>query len=41
VVIGSAIVRLIEETSQLHERAAARFLRPFVEILHGKPRPGE
>ncbi len=41
VVIGSAVVRLIEETSQLHERAAARFLRPFVEILHGKPRPGE
>ncbi|MFB3784847.1 MAG: tryptophan synthase subunit alpha [bacterium] len=41
VVIGSAVVRLIEETTQLHERAAARFLRPFVDVLHGKPRKGE
>jgi len=36
VVIGSAIVRLIEETTQLHDRMVAQFLRPFVEILHGE-----
>ncbi|HOJ62412.1 MAG TPA: tryptophan synthase subunit alpha [bacterium] len=41
VVIGSAVVRLIEETSQLHERIAARFLRPFVDVLHGTPPSGK
>jgi len=35
VVIGSAIVRLIEETTQMHDRVTAKFLRPFVEALHG------
>ncbi|RJP26095.1 MAG: tryptophan synthase subunit alpha [Candidatus Omnitrophota bacterium] len=34
VVIGSAIVRLIEETDQLPERMVAIFLRPFVDGLH-------
>ncbi len=34
VVMGSAIVRLIEETNQMHERAVANFLRPFVNVLH-------
>ncbi len=34
VVVGSAIVRLIEETNQMHERVVAKFLRPFVDILH-------
>ncbi len=36
IVMGSAIVRKIEETSQMQERAVAEFLRPFLEVLHGK-----
>lgn len=34
VVMGSAIVRLIEETGHLHERVVAKFLKPFVDALH-------
>lgn len=36
VVIGSAIVRLIEETNQMHDRATAKFVKPIVDILHGE-----
>lgn len=35
VVMGSAIVRLIHDTPHLHERVVAKFLRPFVDSLHG------
>ncbi len=34
VVIGSAIVRLIAETNEMHDRACAKFLKPFVDRLH-------
>lgn len=34
IVIGSAIVKILEETGQLHETEAARFLKPIAEILH-------
>lgn len=34
VVMGSAIVKLIEETDQLHERAVAKFLKPIADALH-------
>ncbi|MBI1389334.1 MAG: tryptophan synthase subunit alpha [bacterium] len=34
VVIGSAIVRLIGETAELHERVTARFVKPYIEALH-------
>lgn len=36
VVIGSALVRLIEETDQMPDRMAAKFLKPFIETLHKK-----
>lgn len=36
VVMGSAIVRLIEETPHLHERVVAKFLRPILDTLHGE-----
>ncbi len=35
VVMGSAIVRLIEETKEMQERAATRFLKPIIDALHG------
>lgn len=38
VVIGSAIVQLIEETNFMHDRMAAKFVKPIVEILHGSAR---
>jgi tryptophan synthase alpha chain len=34
VVIGSAIVRLIEETHAMHDRVTAKFVKPIVETLH-------
>lgn len=34
VVMGSAIVKLIEETTQMHERAVAKFLQPILAALH-------
>lgn len=34
VVMGSAIVRLIEETKEMQERAATRFLKPIIDALH-------
>lgn len=34
VVIGSAIVRLIAESRELHDRACAKFLKPYVDALH-------
>lgn len=36
VVMGSAIVKLIEETDHMHERVAAKFLKPIIEVLHRK-----
>lgn len=36
VVIGSAIVRLIAETKALHEREAAKFIKPYIDALHKK-----
>jgi len=36
VVMGSAIVRLIEETNEMHERAVAKFLNPIIDALHNK-----
>lgn len=36
VVIGSAIVRVIAEASENPERAAADFVRPYIQALHGK-----
>ncbi|MBD3266693.1 tryptophan synthase subunit alpha [bacterium] len=35
VVIGSAIVRVIEETTHMHDRVAAKFVKPIVDVLHG------
>lgn len=40
VVMGSALVRLIEETPHLHERVAAKFVKPFVEALNPAAREG-
>jgi tryptophan synthase alpha chain len=34
VVMGSAIVKVVEETAQDHGKAAARFLEPIVRALH-------
>ncbi len=34
VVIGSAIVRLIADSSALHEREAAKFIKPYIDALH-------
>ncbi len=34
VVMGSAIVKLIAETTQMHERAVAKFLQPILAALH-------
>lgn len=34
VAIGSAIVRLIAETRELHDRVCAKFLKPYVDALH-------
>jgi tryptophan synthase alpha chain len=33
VVMGSALVREIEKTDQMHDRIAAKFIKPFVETL--------
>jgi tryptophan synthase alpha chain len=35
VVIGSAIVRLIEETPHMHDRVTAKFAKSLLESLHG------
>ena len=34
VIMGSVLVRFIEETREMHDRAAAHFLKPYLEILH-------
>ncbi|MEW6235736.1 MAG: tryptophan synthase subunit alpha [Candidatus Omnitrophota bacterium] len=38
VVIGSALVRIIEESPEFPERAAAEFLKPIADALHGSAR---
>ncbi|MGI6456184.1 MAG: tryptophan synthase subunit alpha [bacterium] len=34
VVIGSAIVRVIEETQHMHDRVVAKFVKPIIDMLH-------
>lgn len=36
VVMGSALVRLIEETDQMHDRIVAKFVNPIIKALHSR-----